>query len=255
MVTSPDSRWIATASHDGTIIVWNAERGTIMQEWLAHCGGVVSLAFSPDNQRLVSAGGVRGETLVVWDFQIRAGNGVGRVAVLASIDTEKRGDTVVVTCAWSPDGTLIASASKNGAIQVWDAFKDRTFQLHAGALLPADNPESQSHHIGSLQWSPNSRYLAWTHTTFEDEGNDHEWVIWSPLTGEPPKRFPSHPTRSKPFSIHALAFNPESDCIATAINEVVRLGASKKGGGSEGSEDGQPPTVRPRSGDRAEVDG
>ena len=91
MVTSPDSRWIATASHDGTIIVWNAERGTIMQEWLAHCGGVNSLTFSPDSQRLVSAGGVKGETLVVWDFQIRAGNGVGRVAVLASIDTETRG--------------------------------------------------------------------------------------------------------------------------------------------------------------------
>ena len=153
--------------------------------------------------------------------------------------TQKRGDAIVVTCSQSPDGTLIASASKNGAIQVWDALKDRTFQLHA--LLPVDSPESQNHHIGSLQWSPNSHYLVWTHTTFEDEGNDHEWAIWSPLTGGPPNRIPSHPTRSRSFSIRALAFNPESDCVATAINEVVCLGASKESGSSEGSEDGQPP--------------
>ena len=70
-----------------------------MHEWVAHPGGVRSLAFSPDSQRLISAG--MDEKVAVWDLSRW---GAHKIATLV-------GHTHwVSSCAWSPDGSTIASA-------------------------------------------------------------------------------------------------------------------------------------------------
>ncbi|EJF55393.1 WD40 repeat-like protein, partial [Dichomitus squalens LYAD-421 SS1] len=56
LVVSSDGRWVATASMDATIILWDARDACISQEWFAHDGGVSDLAFSSDNRHLLSAG-------------------------------------------------------------------------------------------------------------------------------------------------------------------------------------------------------
>ncbi|PIL35806.1 hypothetical protein GSI_01466 [Ganoderma sinense ZZ0214-1] len=100
LAIAPDSQRIASGSWDSTIILWDAA-GQIVHEWVAHPGGVRSLAFSPDSQRLVSAG--MDEKLAVWDLGPASG-GARRLATLA-------GHTHwVSSCAWSPDGSTIASA-------------------------------------------------------------------------------------------------------------------------------------------------
>ena len=96
LVASHDSRWIVTASLDDHIIVWDTSSGAVLHEWSVCQHGVSALALSPDSRQLVSAGGSR--TLAIWAIN----DGVQKVA-------ELEGHTDVVgTCAWSPDGALIA---------------------------------------------------------------------------------------------------------------------------------------------------
>ena len=179
LATSHDSRWIATASRDNIIIIWDPSSGAVAHEWLAHQGGVSSLAWSPDSRRLASTGGYT--TAVVWEI----GNGVMKAAAL-------EGHTDAVrTCAWSPDGALIASASKDGTVRVWDGH---TYQQRG--LFSNPYPRG-------LRFSPNSRYLAWF--------GESLW-IWRPLMGEEPRRLLSHLDPR----VFALSFDSESRRMATA---------------------------------------
>jgi WD40 repeat protein len=62
---SPDSRRLATASHDRTIKLWDTATGRNVFTLGGHTAGLVSLAFSADGSRIVS-GGVD-FTARVWD--------------------------------------------------------------------------------------------------------------------------------------------------------------------------------------------
>ena len=110
---SADGRWIATGSWDTSIILWDAQRACVSQEWFAHDGVVRSLAFSPDGQFLASSGDHH--QVHIWD--ITQGAHVAAVLGDCAID--------VSSCAWSSDGALIAVLHWDGLVQLWDAH---TFQ-------------------------------------------------------------------------------------------------------------------------------
>lgn len=56
MAFTPDGRYIATGSRNGTIRIWNVSNSSAVAVLAAHRGGIWSLAFSPDGRQLVSAG-------------------------------------------------------------------------------------------------------------------------------------------------------------------------------------------------------
>lgn len=91
-----------------------------------HAGGVVALAFSPDERLLVS--GSYDKTVRIWDTE------TGR-DVFGALE----GHTGMVgAVAFSQHGRQVASGSHDSTIRVWDAATGRSqqpFEGHTGPVL------------------------------------------------------------------------------------------------------------------------
>jgi WD40 repeat protein len=122
VVFSPDGKKLASASADGTVIVWNVLYGRpIGPPMIGHNGQVTSVAFRPDGTTLAS-GGADGQVLV-WDVL----TGTLRDAPLVGHTKEVR------SVAFSPDGKTLASGGGDGLIILWDADSgERIGQLGSG---------------------------------------------------------------------------------------------------------------------------
>jgi WD40 repeat protein len=144
---SPNGRLLASGSEDGRIMLWDVStRRALCQPLAVSSGEAWTIAFSPDNRLLLGAG----RTVRVWDItdpeqpevvgkmgaSLRAGLAVSPAGFLATGHTDGaaqvwnlktlekdeaplRGHAAEVTAvAFSPDGRLLATASR--AVQMWD---------------------------------------------------------------------------------------------------------------------------------------
>lgn len=55
MVFSPDGRWVASASWDSSIRIWEGRTGKYIATLRGHVGAVYRLTWSADGRMLVSA--------------------------------------------------------------------------------------------------------------------------------------------------------------------------------------------------------
>src|SRR5207253_2484233 len=64
---SPDGTRLASGGEDGSLYVWKASDGTLLQRLQGHRGVVYGVVWSPDGTRLASGGGSRGSgEVVLW---------------------------------------------------------------------------------------------------------------------------------------------------------------------------------------------
>jgi WD40 repeat protein len=123
MAFSPDGATIAAGRLDSTIQLWSVGDGRLLTTFGAEHARVYDITFSPDGQFLASGGGPpEGEDMFfVWpwdrddDTRIR----IWRVADQRPVLVLKSNKKGVTSVAFSPDGSLLASADRGGAIRLW----------------------------------------------------------------------------------------------------------------------------------------
>lgn len=129
---SPDGKWIATASQDGTVGLWNY-LGQLIKFWNGHQGEVSKVIFSSDGQRIATAGKEDG-IVRLWD---RSGLQV------AQWETAQG---PVHEVLFSQDGQQIATAGKDGTIRLWNLSGQQIAQFYGYRM--SFNPNGQQMAIG-----------------------------------------------------------------------------------------------------------
>lgn len=185
-VFSPDGRSLAIGA-GAALKTWNVERREFEATMRGHSKGIRMIAFSPDGQRVATAG-EDGKT-IVWD--------AARGEQLFSLKAEN--NLAFYCVAFSPDGRLLATgggdwrAREKMEVRLWDAA--------TGELLK-QLPDSKEV-TADLAFSPDGRLLA-------ARSADVDLALWNVATGEQVTKYRRLPgTRS-------ILFTPDGRRLAAS---------------------------------------
>lgn len=224
---SPDGMWIASASDDLTVKLWDATSKQSIRTFKGHEGNVSTVAFSPDSRKIVS--GSWDTKVVLWD--VRTGK---------RLRTFSQHKGPVYSVAYYHDGKRIASVGEDG-IRVWDpasgrtltslnthsdrvtsvAFSPklkrivsgsfdkmvRTFGLNPRDSRPSMRLKGHSDKVTSVAFSSDGQHVvsgSW----------DKSAILWGDVSGKKIRSFSGH--RS---AVLGVAFSPDGKLIATASGD------------------------------------
>ncbi|EKD20611.1 WD repeat domain 5B [Drepanopeziza brunnea f. sp. 'multigermtubi' MB_m1] len=203
---SPDGRWIASCSADGTIKVWDATNGQHMRTMEGHLAGVSTIAWSPDSNTIAS--GSDDKAIRLWNRATGKPFAVpllGHHNYVYSLAFSPKGNMLVsgsydeAVFLWDlrarrqmkslpahsdpvggvdfiRDGTLVCSCSTDGLIRVWDTSTGQCLRT----LVHEDNPP-----VTTVRFAPNGKYiLAWTLDSYVR--------LWDYVSGTCKKTYQGH---------------------------------------------------------------
>ncbi|MDY0169103.1 MAG: protein kinase [Thermoguttaceae bacterium] len=188
-----DGQLLATAGADGTIRLWNAETGDLLDTLSDHEGEVLAVAFSRDGSLLASAGADR-------SVRLRDGNDGRSLAVL----TEHKQSVRAVR--FSPDGQTLASGSADrndlGSLIVWDVATRKPRWTVGDAHTRGNKDHFWG--IAGVDYAPDGKTLA-------TAGFDGWLKLWNAENGENLAAYKPEPAAW----IRAVAFAPDGRTVAS----------------------------------------
>jgi WD40 repeat protein/serine/threonine protein kinase len=193
---SPTGRAVATASDDGTVLLWDPGAGdiTASARTLEHHARVNAVAFTHDGQTLAT--GCEDQTARLWNTS----SGLPRGEPM-----RHRGP--VVSVFFNPDDSLVVTASGDGLVRNWDAMTG----LERGKPLDHGKP------LRAATKSPDGKSIASVDLT-------GGVVVWDVPTGNPRVK-----QRDAVIGVEALAFSPDSTKLACGglYGQLVLINASE----------------------------
>jgi eukaryotic-like serine/threonine-protein kinase len=198
---SPDCHHLVSINrYDRTISLWSLSSGQEIMLWDGRNGTGTSMAFSPDGQRLVTAG--VDQTINLWDVQ------TGQQC------HQFKGHDDVRSLAYSPDGRRIVSGGGDGTLKLWDA--------EAGPETMTVKEDGQVHDSAGSAPDIHQRRPPDTEFEFVAFGPDGKCFVsksrssvklWDVATGQSTMIVPGFPAPDVAFSsdgryIASTRFNP-----------------------------------------------
>ena len=184
---------ISGSSYDDTLRAWNVTTGT--QRWEKDVGhGVLAVALPSHNPHFIAYGG----------------NDNHKIRMRYSEDGDWRGEVTghtasVGSLAFKPNSYLLASASSDKTIRIWDVG-DNTNLRHVRTL------RGHTEAVISVAWSPDGRVLA-------SASADGTVRLWNPSNG-----INFAVLRGHTESVNSVAWSPDGRILASgSLDLTIRL--------------------------------
>ncbi len=185
---SPDNQTFAFGGDEDVVEVWSLATRERIYAFADATSDIEGLSYSPNGTQLAASGGWEDGNVRIYD--LTSGE------LVTTLDT---GTQAAYDGTFSPDGSLIAAATGDGGVIVWDVASGEQIVL--------------SNFTGyGLTFSPDSTLIA--------TGDDSSIItLWDARTGEEVRTFSGHTQR-----IESLAFYPDGTfLVSTSEDATVRV--------------------------------
>ncbi|HMO57806.1 MAG TPA: hypothetical protein PKC19_10635, partial [Roseiflexaceae bacterium] len=187
VATSRDGRWLVIGSDNGDIGIWEDAQGVAQLLNRSELPAALLMNFSFDGRWLAVAGPATDPRVAIYDIESR------RVERVISGPTE-----TIAAIGWQPGGMLLAAASLDGVLWIWDAT--------TGALVRQIVAPAELGWYAGMSFSPDGRMIA----TSSPRGVLQFWDI---TTGD------ELASIEIPTGLTTLAFSPNGEQLAVALRD------------------------------------
>ena len=195
---SPDSKRLASGSHDKSVKVWDIANGEAITTLTGKDGAFLSMAFSSDGKWLAGSTSYGDSSVVLWDTRDWKES-----QRLSPINGQVR------SIAFSPNSQRLMTASDDGTVQVWDSQTGEDLLTLRDRRQPKSQKPEESHAHHHVQMK--SVALSFDGKRLVSAGSNGFVTVWDAVSGQK-----LHSLEGHTGEVRGVVFSPDGKWVASA---------------------------------------